>query len=148
MVIYKKSRTDLENIAMAGGTFANVRLNQKIKEIKDVQNVFIFPHMADGGLSVGAAAMAEPKMKVQRLHDVYFGPEFTEAEAKRRDWVRITRKRRDIPKVWCESEVKRLHSKKVKAEVVSVKKKASEYKGKTYYVTYHSVWRDKNYSSK
>ena len=45
------------NIALAGGVFANVKLNQKIKELKNIKNLFIFPNMGDGGLSVGGAQL-------------------------------------------------------------------------------------------
>lgn len=65
------------NVALAGGVFANVKLNQRIAEIPDVKEVFVFPGMADVGISVGAAILQEPKM--QRLQDVYLGPAFGDA---------------------------------------------------------------------
>ncbi|MDP6775140.1 MAG: carbamoyltransferase N-terminal domain-containing protein, partial [Candidatus Latescibacteria bacterium] len=48
-------RTGLRRLALSGGTFANVRLNQKILELEDVDEVFIHPHMGDGGVAVGSA---------------------------------------------------------------------------------------------
>ena len=45
----------IENIALAGGAFANVRLNQKIYELGMFKDIFVFPAMGDDGLSVGAA---------------------------------------------------------------------------------------------
>ena len=42
------------NLALAGGIFANVRLNQKIAEDSRLDNIFVFPNMGDAGLSVGA----------------------------------------------------------------------------------------------
>lgn len=42
------------NLCLAGGVFANVRLNQKLKELKKINNLFVFPNMSDGGISVGA----------------------------------------------------------------------------------------------
>lgn len=44
-------------VALAGGIFANVKLNQKISESKLVKEIFVFPNMGDGGLSSGAAAL-------------------------------------------------------------------------------------------
>lgn len=44
------------HVCLAGGLFANVRINQCVAEIKGVDDVYVFPHMGDGGLSVGAAA--------------------------------------------------------------------------------------------
>ncbi len=43
---------------LAGGVFANVRLNQKISEIDNVESLYVFPHMGDGGLALGAAYAA------------------------------------------------------------------------------------------
>ncbi len=40
-------------LALAGGVFANVRLNQRLAE--EVESLWVFPHMGDGGLAVGAA---------------------------------------------------------------------------------------------
>ena len=67
------------NIALAGGVFGNVKFNQKIHELPEVENIFIHPAMDDSGLSVGAAlaALAEtaeqPQRLVRRLPNVYFG---------------------------------------------------------------------------
>lgn len=44
-----------KNLVLSGGVFANVKLNQRLAELDEVQNIYIFPHMGDGGLSAGAA---------------------------------------------------------------------------------------------
>jgi len=44
----------MESIALAGGLFANVRLNQLIAEHFFPRKVYIYPHMGDGGLPAGA----------------------------------------------------------------------------------------------
>ena len=51
----KINRKDINSVCLAGGLFANVKINQKISEIKNVKNLFVFPHMGDGGLALGAA---------------------------------------------------------------------------------------------
>ena len=51
----KTKMTKKANICLAGGLFANVKINQKISKLKNVQNLYVFPHMGDGGLTVGAA---------------------------------------------------------------------------------------------
>lgn len=48
-------KTGLSKAALAGGIFANVKVNQKIREIPIIENTYVFPHMGDGGLSAGAA---------------------------------------------------------------------------------------------
>ena len=73
--ISKKSK-----IALAGGVFANVKLNQKISELKNIEKIFVFPNMGDGGLSVGTAALSYFKRKKYTPHKVksmYLGPEFS-----------------------------------------------------------------------
>ena len=51
------------NLALAGGVFANVKINQKISEIKNIKNIFIYPNMGDGGLAVGCAILSYYKNK-------------------------------------------------------------------------------------
>jgi carbamoyltransferase len=46
-------KTDEVDLTLSGGVFANVKLNQRITEMKKVQKVSIFPAMGDGGLSIG-----------------------------------------------------------------------------------------------
>lgn len=71
------------SIVLSGGVAANVRLNQKIREV-GFKNVYVFPHMGDGGLSVGACyaanADAAGERRNQKLTDVYLGTDFTDAE--------------------------------------------------------------------
>ena len=48
-------RTGARKLALAGGLFANVRLNRLLAESLPLDEVFVFPAMGDDGLSVGAA---------------------------------------------------------------------------------------------
>ena len=48
-------RTGARRLALAGGLFANVRLNRLLAETLPLDEVFVFPAMGDEGLSVGAA---------------------------------------------------------------------------------------------
>ncbi len=74
----------IENVAFAGGVAANVKLNQRIHAIPGVRNLFIFPHMADGGLGYGAAQILyrarSGNKKALPIHDVYWGPEYSDKE--------------------------------------------------------------------
>jgi carbamoyltransferase len=82
MTKYYLGKTDLNHVCMAGGVFANVSLNKKIFDIPQVDNVFIQPHMSDGGLALGAAAGAAYQLtgeKVQ-MNTMYLGPEFSDEE--------------------------------------------------------------------
>jgi carbamoyltransferase len=48
-------KTGHENVALAGGLFANVRINEEIHRIPEVRQTFVHPGMSDEGLAVGAA---------------------------------------------------------------------------------------------
>ncbi|NOT00697.1 MAG: carbamoyltransferase [Phycisphaerales bacterium] len=76
------------NVALAGGVFANVRINQEIHEMPGVKQTFVHPGMTDGGLSVGAAlalcmddgqSAPMPRMTCV-LPDVYLGAGYTNDE--------------------------------------------------------------------
>jgi carbamoyltransferase len=70
-------------LTLAGGVFANVRLNQKLHRIPGIERVFVFPHMGDGGLGYGAAVdlMAELQgRKSQAIGDVYWGPAYDDGD--------------------------------------------------------------------
>lgn len=79
-------KSGVGDIAMAGGIFANVKVNQRISDVPEVSSVFIHPHMGDGGLSVGAALYVYGKHMLEQgsglkpfvLNDVYFGPEYND----------------------------------------------------------------------
>jgi len=75
---YWIEKTGVNDLAVAGGLFANVRLNQELLENTNTQSIFIHPHMGDGGLAMGAALQAyatEKKLLPFKLTDVYFGNE-------------------------------------------------------------------------
>ena len=66
-------------ICLAGGVFGNVKVNQRIREIKGIENVFVQPHMGDGGLALGSA-IGVPYLKYGKktiLENMNLGPEFS-----------------------------------------------------------------------
>jgi len=67
-------KTGHYDIVLAGGLFANVKLNQRIHEIPGVTSVYVFPHMGDGGLAPGACFYIS-KEHVS-LPDVYLGAKY------------------------------------------------------------------------
>lgn len=73
------------DVAVAGGVFANVRLNQSLAQHRGVSRLWVFPDMGDGGLSVGAALLDYASTKnhfeqLPRLESVALGPKFTDAD--------------------------------------------------------------------
>ncbi len=70
-------QSGIGRVALAGGVFANVRLNQKIHELDCVEDIFIHPGMGDEGLSFGAALTPDilPEGHCPPVvDDVYLGP--------------------------------------------------------------------------
>jgi carbamoyltransferase len=75
------------NVGLAGGLFANVKINQRVHEIPGVESIFIHPAMSDEGLAVGASLALnytrspDPSVISTRCFDhVYLGPEYSDAE--------------------------------------------------------------------
>jgi carbamoyltransferase len=77
-------KTGMRNVALAGGVFANVRINQEVHRLPEIDRIFIHPGMTDCGLPVGAALAAcipgqlpGPPMRrnPEPLRDVYLGPD-------------------------------------------------------------------------
>ena len=69
-------RTGLNRVALAGGTFANVRLNQKILEVEGVDEIFVHPHMGDGGVALGSGLDVTSRitgLSPFAIEDVYWG---------------------------------------------------------------------------
>jgi len=71
-------------VCYAGGVAANVKINQRIREIPGVENIYIQPAMGDAGTSLGAALyvwMNSPDKKdCQPLDNVYLGPEYNQEQ--------------------------------------------------------------------
>tara|TARA_Y100000310_G_scaffold239808_1_gene243543 strand:- start:5943 stop:7640 length:1698 start_codon:yes stop_codon:yes gene_type:complete len=84
-VDYWCNKIKIKNIVLSGGLFANVKLNQKIHELDNVDFVYIHPHMGDGGLSMGAALFLQNKFRYhnKKLNTVYFGNEYSNDEIKK-----------------------------------------------------------------
>jgi carbamoyltransferase len=69
-----------KNICVAGGVFANVTLNKKLKNL-GFENIFVQPAMTDCGLSYGAVLFDAPfRWQLKRQKDVFLGPSYTPDE--------------------------------------------------------------------
>jgi carbamoyltransferase len=80
-------KTKHYNIALAGGLFANVKINQRIHEIPEVKSVFVHPGMGDEGMPVGSALSLYYKLSGEQykpdfptMEHVFLGPEYTSEE--------------------------------------------------------------------
>ena len=91
MVADAVQMTGLKRVCLSGGVVSNVKLNQRIRELEIVEDVYVHPNMSDGGLAAGAAletwagdVTSSGETPAPRyLRDVYLGPSFTNDDIER-----------------------------------------------------------------
>ena len=77
------ARTRLTKIAVAGGVFSNIKLNMGIADLPQVERIYVFLHMGDGGLALGAAMSVNRSIHgvtSYKLNDLSLGPSFSREE--------------------------------------------------------------------
>lgn len=74
--VLSQNKISSTNLMLAGGIFGNVKVTQKLKGLSSIKNVFVQPHMGDGGLCIGAAALSQHQrgVEIKPLEHVYLGP--------------------------------------------------------------------------
>ena len=83
--------TGVHKVVCSGGVFMNVKANQKILALPEVEELFVMPSCGDETNSIGAAyyVYAEERIKsnemidIRPLKDLYLGNELTENEVKK-----------------------------------------------------------------
>src|SRR5690606_6014854 len=83
--------TGIRKVCAAGGAFLNVKANKLIRELPEVEALYVYPASDDGGTPVGAAILGylqlcrenliEPELELPR--DMYLGLEFSDEEIER-----------------------------------------------------------------
>lgn len=80
-------RTGARRLALSGGVFSNVRLNQVVWNRSECEEIHVHPHMGDGGLAAGAALDVFHRTggtyEPAQLDHVYLGPSYTDYEIER-----------------------------------------------------------------
>ncbi|MCX8044543.1 MAG: hypothetical protein N3B18_10520 [Desulfobacterota bacterium] len=75
--------TNVTDVALAGGIFSNIKVNMRLRHLPGVKSCFVFPHMGDGGLALGAAAWVNylrNAIVAYPLHDVFWGLDYPPEE--------------------------------------------------------------------
>ncbi|MBL1275506.1 MAG: hypothetical protein COB30_005420 [Ectothiorhodospiraceae bacterium] len=70
-------KTSVSNICLAGGVFGNVKLNQSIYNMDEVESIFVYPNMGDGGVCAGSVYKyyyEKDNNKKKRIPTLYLGP--------------------------------------------------------------------------
>ena len=78
-------KTDIHNVAFAGGVMLNVKLNQRLWNNRGdiITKQHIYPNPGDSGLAVGAAFLEYYKhndFNGYEMNDLYLGPEYSNEE--------------------------------------------------------------------
>ena len=79
-------RTGIKRIALSGGVFMNVKVNQKIAELPEVKEIFITPSCGDESNAMGSCWYGyyvycnknNLEFSPKRLNGLYLGPEYEE----------------------------------------------------------------------
>ena len=77
--------TGIHRLVLSGGVFMNVKANNKLLLLDEVEELFIFPSGGDESLPIGAAIAMSMELgftDIQPLGPLYLGPEIDAAEAR------------------------------------------------------------------
>lgn len=83
VVTYWLQKTGKTKVVVSGGVHANVKLNQRIREIPGVDGLFVYPNMGDGGCGTGAAMLVfghDNMLRAGGYDVVYYGPDYTDEQ--------------------------------------------------------------------
>ena len=84
VVAYYVDRYETENLVLAGSVAANVKLNQRLRELDGVRGLYVHQAMGDDGTGTGAALWVARQAGALSpnfsLPDAYLGPEYTDAQ--------------------------------------------------------------------
>ncbi len=94
-------KTGVHRVICSGGVFMNVKVNQKILEIPQVEELFIMPSCGDETNSIGAAyqVYAQEKFKQNKIPDieplgsVYLGNNIVKKKLKKQSKLLNSRRR-------------------------------------------------------
>lgn len=74
-------RTNIKNVVLSGGSFMNVKANNLILNLPEVEKLFIFPSCGDESLAIGAALIKYIELggdHCEPLGSITFGPEYSD----------------------------------------------------------------------
>jgi carbamoyltransferase len=71
----------IDTVLFSGGIMSNVKANMQIRGIDSLKKWYIFPHMGDGGIALGAAMYADYQLKgthTYEFENAYLGNSYNE----------------------------------------------------------------------
>ena len=93
--------TGARKLVFSGGVASNIKLNRLLRNLPEVEDMYVFPPMGDGGLALGAAALIAARETSSRsfeAHGFCLGPAYEDSalEAALRHSSRTYEKPRDM----------------------------------------------------
>ncbi len=82
-IVQEYSTVGSGNVGLSGGVALNCKMNKRVMELDEVEQLFIQPVAHDGGLAVGAGLIDQQPEAVPAMSNAYWGSEFEEDEIKR-----------------------------------------------------------------
>lgn len=84
-VRYLIKETNIKRLAFSGGVFMNVKLNQKILELDEVEEAYFQPSCGDDSLIVGAAAneFRKEKVELKPIKTMFLGHSYSNKEVEK-----------------------------------------------------------------
>ncbi len=79
------AQTGIKQIACSGGVFMNVKLNQKVQEMPEVEKAYFMPSCGDESNTIGSAMISYlkhdfPLEKLAPINSMYLGIEYSDKE--------------------------------------------------------------------
>lgn len=71
------------NVGLAGGVVLNCKLNQRVRNLEVVDDLFIQPVAHDAGLALGGGWIDQHPSAIDEMSTTYWGPEYDTASIKR-----------------------------------------------------------------
>lgn len=75
-------KTEIRDVCIAGGVGMNCKMNGVINQMKEVDNLFVFPASSDEGTCIGAAMCASTHTTPTQITHTNYGPVFSNDEIK------------------------------------------------------------------
>lgn len=93
------SQYGINKISLAGGVFMNVKVNQKLLELQEVEEIFIMPSCGDESTGIGASILMSRELgiNIENLGPIYLGRNYDE-EAYRLSILDLDKTKYDIDK--------------------------------------------------
>ncbi len=79
-------KTGISNVVLSGGVFMNVKLNNLILHLDEVDELFVMPSCGDESLAIGSAYLVHTEMENELPHpikELYFGKAYTQRDVEK-----------------------------------------------------------------